>query len=597
MEANKSIKRTLVTTADQQTWPNDKNESILFLGQWCKRFSQKSYWNNLDAEVLPYHWDDRKKLEADYAMLNQIYENMLISLGAKLNEIHETNHSTRYWRILIGPWLGIFIQILFDRWTTILNALDNYKIEKCYILEKDPLTLVPKDNMAFYDQFQEDSWNEAIYAQLLQTYFSDKIHLVKLPQENLSIPSKESIKQGASHELKRLAKEIFFALLKFLPKNSNYFFLSTYLSKKIELIMQIQLFQFPRIWRSNEVPLSNLSAAKRSWILDEDKSHESNFEGVVRKFIPWNIPSCYLEGYEALKSATGKQAWPLNPKVIFTANADIWDDIFKVYTAEKVEAGSALVIGQHGGNFGMTPFSFIEDHQVEICDKWLSWGWSDRSRPKITPVGNFKTEMQSLKYNKQGGALLVTVAYPRYSYLLSAVPIAGQVLKYFEAQKSFINSLPLYIKKQLTLRLYPTDYGNDQFERFSSLNDIEISDTNNSIRSLVNESRIYISTYNATTYLESLTSNVPTVIFWDSNQYEINRDAKPYFDLLMEVGIFHETPESASIHVKKVWDNISEWWDSELVQSARVSFCERYSCSSVSVMQNVKNAINSNSQI
>ena len=50
----------LVTTGLEDTWP-DSDQSILFLGEWCRLYSQKHRWVNIDAEVVPYHWDDRNK--------------------------------------------------------------------------------------------------------------------------------------------------------------------------------------------------------------------------------------------------------------------------------------------------------------------------------------------------------------------------------------------------------------------------------------------------------------------------------------------------------------------------------------------------------
>ena len=48
----------LVLTADQRFWKTD--EKILFLGEWCRLYRHKPIWSGLDAEVLPYHWDDRE---------------------------------------------------------------------------------------------------------------------------------------------------------------------------------------------------------------------------------------------------------------------------------------------------------------------------------------------------------------------------------------------------------------------------------------------------------------------------------------------------------------------------------------------------------
>lgn len=111
------VKRFLITTALEESWRRD--QPVLFLGEWCRRHSRREQWQQLDAAVLPYHWDDRQKLESDYRTLTALHERLLLELTADLNRIHGVEHSMRYWRILVGPWLGFFVQTVFDRWESI----------------------------------------------------------------------------------------------------------------------------------------------------------------------------------------------------------------------------------------------------------------------------------------------------------------------------------------------------------------------------------------------------------------------------------------------------------------------------------------------
>ena len=90
----------LITTADQRFWKT--NEEILFLGEWCKIFSQRATWEKLSGEVLPYHWDNREKVYRDYLYLDTLYEDTLQSLADQLNTIHQVKYSTRYWRIIFS---------------------------------------------------------------------------------------------------------------------------------------------------------------------------------------------------------------------------------------------------------------------------------------------------------------------------------------------------------------------------------------------------------------------------------------------------------------------------------------------------------------
>jgi putative transferase (TIGR04331 family) len=74
--------------------------------------------------------------------------------------------------------------------------------------------------------------------------------------------------------------------------------------------------------------------------------------------------------------------------------------------------------------------------------------------------------------------------------------------------------------------------------------------------------------------------NIPTLIFWNSNHWEIRNDAKPYFQQLEAAGILHRTPESAARLLAQVWDDVKSWWEGSFVQDARREFCKRYSCRS-----------------
>ena len=93
---------------------------------------------------------------------------------------------------------------------------------------------------------------------------------------------------------------------------------------------------------------------------------------------------------------------------------------------------------------------------------------------------------------------------------------------------------------------------------------------------LISINRIYISTYNATTFLESFAMNIPTVMFWNPNHWELRRSAKPYFEQLKKVGVFHETPESAAIHISEIWNNVDNWWKSKSVEKAVNNFCDNF---------------------
>ena len=92
----------------------------------------------------------------------------------------------------------------------------------------------------------------------------------------------------------------------------------------------------------------------------------------------------------------------------------------------------------------------------------------------------------------------------------------------------------------------------------------------------INESRLYVTTYNATTFLETLSANFPTIIFWNPKFWEIREEGEADFERLREVGILHDSPESAADKVESIWSNVEGWWGEPTLQNVVSQFCKKY---------------------
>ena len=61
--------------------------------------------------------------------------------------------------------------------------------------------------------------------------------------------------------------------------------------------------------------------------------------------------------------------WPKSPKSIFTSNSIYGDELFKHYAG--IKNSSRLIVGQHGGGYGISKLSFPEYHELSIADKFV----------------------------------------------------------------------------------------------------------------------------------------------------------------------------------------------------------------------------------
>jgi putative transferase (TIGR04331 family) len=582
------VARFLITTADERSWSTDR--PVLFLGEWCRLFNRRDQWKRLDAKVVPYHWDDRRQLYQDYLYVRQLCEQLLAELSDALNSFHEVRHSPRYWRILIGPWLHCFTQVLFDRWTMIQHVTRDYQIEATTVLDFPPDQVVANDMSDFMRKVIDDVWNHAIYSRILEGWTS--VRCDHLAARVASQPSPPPPSTGSSHTrlLRRAAARSLAVLSKAICQPTDAFFISTYLPVAQDFKLQSALGQLPARWTPPQVPVAVPDRELRAAFQLDSKAHK-NFEQCIRTLIAEQLPTAYLEGFRALQKLTASLPWPRTPRVVFTSNSHDADDVFKAWAACKVEQGSKLVIGQHGGHYGSGLWSSPEDHELTIADRYLTWGWSEENAKEF-PVGVLRLRRRSTSWDAHGGILLVTGAVPRFSYWMYSVMVAGQTVQYFEDQMRFAGALLPEHRDQLLVRLYSLDYGWSQSARWQErYPDIRLDDGKDPIEPLIRRSRLFVATYNATSYLETLSRNIPTIMFWNPHHWELRPSARPYFDYLRTAGILHDTPETAAKVVAKVWNDVDDWWHQPERQDARRAFCDRFARTPEDVIGVLKTAL------
>lgn len=581
----------LITTADQRFWKTD--QPILFLGEWCKLFSQRSIWEKFSYEVLPYHWDDRKKLYQDYLYLDNLYEQILLGLSECLNQIHNVEHTVRYWRIIIGPWLYYFIQVLYDRYQSILTAAECRKVTNTLISKCERRQWLPQDYREFLKWFVNDDYNYYLYSRIIE-------YTNRVPFDILEVKSNSNIHvkyvNSKKHlfSFKKLLKYFIELYERFIPDCFNQIVLvSTYLNIWDLIKLQLSLKQFPCLLSPNVIsPESNID-----WDLREKLSYRSSgneFEQLLSKIIKEQIPSIYVEGYAQMNQVSLAK-YPQCPKVIFTGTASYSNEAFKFWAAYHVDQGVKLVGFQHGGLYGMGLWYSDENHEIRIYDQFYTWGWKSKAYGNIKPLSVAK--LNKIKRNarpkKDGMLLMVLSTMPRYSYhMYSAYVASSGTLAYFNDQYRFVRALSKKNQKLLLVRLYQHDYGWSQMDRWSyEFPEIECYLGNKSMLDQLNESRLFIGTYNATTYLETFTANFPTVLFWNPNHWELRPFAQPYFDELRHVGILHDTPESAARKVNQICDDPISWWQQSEIQAVKNQFCYQFARTSDNWLKEWKNEL------
>lgn len=569
------MSRLLVTTADQRSWCMDK--PLLFIGGWCKLPDQHDKWEGLDTETLPYHWDSHEKFSADYSYLQESYERLLPRVAGLLNAHHQTRHELRYWRILLGPWLYIFTHVLFDRWEMVRLAAQRPDIEKTILIADPEDELIPRDLAGMSPD--DLRWNNFLYACAIRE--QGLITIEEQPGERKGLMQNTSTVDKVAG-FKTFLKDATGFFLGRLTRRNEAFFLKTHLTRRTEVKLQLRLRQVPKLWRSPPPPQVRPDLElRRSLQLPSDEAGGDSFQGFLARMAVRQIPTVYLEGYSALMQQIAELRWPSSPRCIFTSNAFQFDEVFQAWAAEKTECGSPLVIGQHGGAYGVGRNVSGEDHQVEIADRFLTWGWSD-GRKSIWPclaLTNFDRPPGTWK--SDGDLLLVTVPIRMMSFRCNSWAVgANQSQAFLADQLRFANELMASARDRLVLRIHKrTD---DKLrcafipQWRAAFPGVEVDPSVTPIDRRISQCRLFVSTYNSTGFLEALGRNIPTVIFWNPEHWALRDSAVPYFKLLADAGIFFEDPVAAARHVNAVWHDVAGWWSQPRVQHAVSAFCAQY---------------------
>jgi len=70
--------------------------------------------------------------------------------------------------------------------------------------------------------------------------------------------------------------------------------------------------------------------------------------------------------------------------------------------------------------------------------------------------------------------------------------------------------------------------------------------------------------------------NFPTLMFWNSDWWELNEKARPWFEKFASVGVFQASPQLAAAKLNEIYDDVERWWGGDEIQSLRMEFCQQF---------------------
>ncbi len=572
-------KRYLINSSDERTWKFDR--PVVFLNDDCCLYKRKHIWQNLDHVIAdPYTQDIAEKNE-DHNKVKILEKKFFPILCKLLNQHHGTQHDERFWLIVVGHWFDHFINLILNRFNKLNQTLQTFEITGITIYKSELYSLATLDHPSAVIASENRRWNRVLNDTLISKMNKNNIEIeVKQDLDNVNLyhgfrSNSSILKKPIKQKVLNFSRYFYSKIARMFVRDKDSFIISTYLPILEEIKLELALGQFPQMWYplKSEI-LINPNRHLRKRLTDKISINtESNLEDIVRSLIFELLPVSYLEGFSKLNTIVSNQPWPKSPKFIFTSNNFHSDEVFKLYTANKVERGVKYFIGQHGSSYFTLKNKFPRVEE-KIPDKFFTWGWKNNN-PKFEPAFIFKTAGKKKEnYNPKGNLILVETSL---SLRLKTWDKQKIFDNYFNDQKKFIKLLDVSPKNKLIVRLYPllrNKILNEEKRWMSFDSSIKLDDGIKDIRHLISNSRLVVHSYDSTGLLETLSQNIPTIAFWQNDLNHLREEVKPYYQMLIDAGIVHLSARSAAEKINEIWSNVDYWWTTSKVQDTKNLFCD-----------------------
>ena len=519
-------------------------------------------------------------MHQDYQYLDGVYERYLAILSQRLNKLHSTNYSLRYWRIIIGPWLNLFIGIIFDKFLSIQAAKNSGLVTNTWVSSFKYPDFLAKDILSFRKLITIDDWNHFIYGQIIQSMgglpyetMDGETFLTRWDQGDPA-PSSTHTKNTSRYHL----GEIF----RLVPNRFNKIFITATNLNFWDLIrLQLSLRQIPYLFTPRveieDSPVNELARKEMSFEVGENQ-----FESLLDEFILQNLPKVYVEGYAKVHSRS-IEVFPERAKLIFSGGSIYSDEGFRFWAAYQVERGTKLCQHQYGGSYGSILWSALENHEIKISDRYFSWGWALNNQPKVLPLsaGKLNKIKNKIRPKPNGSILWMSTSFPRYSYWMMSLFLGPKLLDHLKEHERFVGAVLPSVRNLLLMRYCPYDYGWGIEKRLTDVYpSLNVYRGEKPMCVDLNNSRLSISCVNSTTFLETLSANFTTLLYWNPDFFELRESAYPHFNVLRQAGILHDNPESVAKKVNEVYEDTLSGWSAPEIQDAKDQFCRQFAFTS-----------------
>lgn len=247
--------------------------------------------------------------------------------------------------------------------------------------------------------------------------------------------------------------------------------------------------------------------------------------------------------------------------------------------AHALEAGERVVRIQAGAGYGTA----LYDHHLALTEYayqgFLTWGWRAQNgrQGKFQPVpAPGLSRKQNSHKERNSNILFVGTLLVLRNVHIGTLPSPSHFPAYRREKISFIEALNDPVRDALVYCPYRRSIAEMEEETYLRDRIPDLSFHSGVLEDDLVQCRLLVLDHPGSTLNFALAANVPTVCFWDRDQWPLALEAEPLFSVLKSAGVLWESGKDAGEQANAVFDDVAKWWNREEVQRARLNWVENF---------------------
>lgn len=504
---------------------------------------------------------------ADAARIEVARERVLAALTVLLAERHGCGDE-RFWRILLGPWVLLWVPSVAERVARVRAALDAGAVS-----EGDrtfPRSQLPPVDTASAVAAMKDA--DRFCARI------DACTLAVLEGRSLPAAPEGTAWSAAAVPFRRAVLSAALDAVQATRGGRCVRHRASYLPPDVagRLARSTRGALLPLGLPAFVLTAAPCEPAERE-LLGTCDLGDDDLGRVLAALLPLDLPAVFLEAFDRLAAFVDRYGGR-PPRAILSANAWYFDEPFKLWAAQCAAAGTQLLGVQHGGNYGIDAVLPGQDHETAVTDRYYSWGWSGAtSRADVQPMPPVKlvgrtAEPASARHD---GVLYVCTVYAQG--LVAFPKAAAQFDDYLDRHRRFASALAPEIAEVLRVRPHAEDSGWGVADRWRALlPGVEIESWSAPFPASVARCRLLVIDHLSTTFAEAIALDRPVVLHWSPVNAPVGQRAAETIQAFRDARILFDDPAEAAAETAVAYADVEAWWAAPARRAAVAAFRDRF---------------------